>query len=204
MAQMARTKTPITTVACYCRVSSRGQKNDSQRSEIRRWLRGNGIKAGSVEWFEDKETGKSLQRPAFDALQEAVFRGSTKTVIVWKLDRISRRQLDGIGVLADWCDRGVRVVSVTQLIDLRGAVGRMVASVLFGLAEIELEYRQERQAAGIRVAKKRGVYQGRAKGTTKANPTRALELRDRGLTASEIANALDVSSRTVFRYLATT
>ena len=190
-------------VACYCRVSSQGQKNDSQRSEIRRWLRGNGIATNTVEWFEDKETGRSLQRPAFNALQEAIFHGAIKTVVVWKLDRLSRRQLDGIRVLADWCDRGVRVVSVTQMIDLRGAIGRMVASVLFGLAEIEFEYRQERQAAGIRVAKKRDVYRGRKMGTTKAAPARALELRDRGLTANEIANALNVSPRTVFRYLGT-
>jgi len=178
------------------------QRNDSQRSEIRRWLRGNGIETASVQWFEDKESGKSLERPAFKALQEAVFRGTIKTVIVWKLDRISRHQIEGISVLAEWCDRGVRVVSVTQLIDLRGAVGRMVASVLFGLAEIELEYRKERQAAGIRVAKSRGVYRGRKQGTTKATPNRAIDLRDRGLSIAEIANALDVSSRTVFRYLA--
>jgi len=79
----------------------------------------------------------------------------------------------------------------------------MVASVLFGIAEIELEYRRERQAAGIRVARSRGVYQGRMKGTTKASPARALELQDRGLTAAEIATALDISQRTVFRYLAT-
>ncbi len=91
---------------------------------------------------------------------------------------------------------------MTQLIDLRGAVGRMVASVLFGVAEIELESRRERQAAGIRVAKKRGIYRGRKSGTTKATPVRALELRDKGLTAEEIANAMDVSVRTVFRYLA--
>lgn len=54
-----------------------------------------------------------------------------------------------------------------------GTVGRLVASVLFGLAEIEQEYRRERQAAGIAVAKRRGVYRGRAKGTTKAKPARA-------------------------------
>ena len=57
---------------------------------------------------------------------------------------------------------------MTQQIDLSGVVGRMVASVMFGLAEIELEYRRERQAAGIQVAKKAGVYRGRQKGTTKA------------------------------------
>lgn len=187
--------------ACYCRVSSSHQKNASQKAEIQNWLRRHNIKAQQVRWFEDKETGKTLKRPAFEALQKAIFDGVVKTVVVWKLDRISRRQNDGINLLADWCERGVRVVVVTQQIDLNGAVGRMIASVLFGLAEIELEYRRERQAAGIRVAKTKGVYQGRQKGTTKALPDRASELRAQGLKVLEISNALGVTPRTVFRYL---
>jgi DNA invertase Pin-like site-specific DNA recombinase len=119
------------------------------------------------------------------------------------IDRISRRQRDGVNLLADWCEREVRVVVVTQQIDLSEAVGRMAASVLFGLSEIESEYRQERQAAGIAVAKKRGVYRGRQRGTTKAPSHRAQELRRRGLTVQEIATALGISRRTVFWYLAT-
>ena len=189
-------------IAAYCRVSSRGQRNDSQRAEIRRWLEGNGIEPSSVAWFEDKKTAKSLHRPAFDDLQRAIFDGSVRTVVVWKLDRLSRNQRDGINLLADWCEKGIRIVSVTQLIDLSGAVGRMVASVLFGLAEIELEYRRERQAAGIEVAKARGVYRGRKPGTRKARPDRVRELRGRGLAVPEIANALKLSERTIFRYLA--
>jgi DNA invertase Pin-like site-specific DNA recombinase len=188
--------------ACYCRVSSRRQKNDSQRSEIQRWLANHRIKTSTVRWFEDRESGTSLVRPAFEQMQRAIFDGEVDTVVVWKLDRISRRQHEGISLLADWCERGIRVVVVTQQIDLSGAVGRMVASVLFGLAEIELEYRRERQAAGIAVAKRRSVYHGRKKGTTKAKPARARQLRDQGLSVSEIAHALAVSDRTVFRYLA--
>jgi len=188
-------------IACYCRVSTRHQKNDSQRAEIKRWLKNNGIKLSSVRWFEDKGTGATTRRFAFEQLQKAIFDGVVKTVVVWKLDRISRRQKDGINILADWCERNVRVVSVTQQIDLSGAVGRMVASVMFGLAEIELEYRRERQAAGIRVAKKKGAYAGRLKGTTKGKPDRARVLRDQGLSVAEIANAIAVSRRTVFRYL---
>jgi DNA invertase Pin-like site-specific DNA recombinase len=65
---------------------------------------------------------------------------------------------EGINLLADGCERGVRVLVLTEPIDFNGAVGRMIANVLFGLAEIELECRRERQAAGIRVAKTKGVY----------------------------------------------
>ena len=80
-------------------------------------------------------------------------------------------------------------------------MGRIVASVMFGLAEIELEYRRQSQAAGIRVARKNGVYAGRLKGTTKGKPERASVLKDQGLTIAEIANAMAVNKRTLFRYL---
>jgi len=96
----------------------------------------------------------------------------------------------------------VRIVSVTQQIDLSGVVGQIVASVLLGLGEIELSNIRERQAAGVAVAKKKGVYQGRKSGTTKAKPTRAHELRSQGLKLKDVASALGVSTSTVKRYLA--
>jgi DNA invertase Pin-like site-specific DNA recombinase len=189
------------TVAAYVRVSSRHQKTDSQEAEIKKWLAGNGIAPAKVTWFIDKETGKALDRPSFQRLQKAIFDGTVKTVVVWKLDRLSRRLRDGVNILADWCDKALRVIVVTQQIDLSGPVGRMIAAVMLGLAEIELEFRRERQAAGIAVARKKGVYKGRAKGTTKATPRRARELRDQGLTVLEIAKALGTSERTIWRYL---
>lgn len=189
-------------IACYCRVSSHSQKTDSQKAELTRWLHHQGLDSGAVQWFEDRERGQTLRRPAFVRLQRAIAAGAITTVVVWKLDRLARRQQDGINLLADWCARNVRVVAVTQQIDLSGPVGRMVASVLFGLAEIEWEYRRERQAAGIAVAKARGVYRGRRKGTTKAKPHRAQALRQTGLTVPEIARALGIGERTAFRYLA--
>jgi DNA invertase Pin-like site-specific DNA recombinase len=106
-----------------------------------------------------------------------------------------------VNVLADWCQRDVRVVSITQQIDLSGTVGHLIASLLFGIAEMEYQHIKERQAAGIAVARGKGVYKGRKKGATKAKPERARELKAKGLNAQEIANALHVSERTVFRYL---
>ena len=51
------------------------------------------------------------------------------------------------------------------------------------------------------MARREGVYRGRRPGTTKGQPDRARELQAKGLTAPEIAQALGVSPRTVFRYL---
>ncbi len=184
----------------YLRVSSpKGQKTDSQRAELETWLKRQRIKG--AQWFEDRETGASLQRDAFQKLQTAIFTGAIDTVVVWKLDRLARSLKEGVNVLADWCQRGVRVIATTQQIDLSGPVGNLIASLLFGIAEIELQHSKERQAIGIALAKKRGVYTGRRPGTTKAAPVRARSLRKQGLTVVEIAQALGVKERTIYNYL---
>lgn len=188
-------------IAAYCRTSTTRQKNDSQIAEIEKWLIAHGFDQKQVRWFIDQESGKTLNRPKFEELQKAIFAGEIKSVIVWKLDRLSRRLKDGVNVLADWCEKGVKIIVITQQIELDGPVGRMIAALLLGLAEIELDYRRERQMAGIEVAKKRGVFLGRKRGTTKAQPNRAQQLRANGLKVLEIAQALGTSKRTVLRYL---
>jgi DNA invertase Pin-like site-specific DNA recombinase len=184
----------------YIRVSSpKGQKTDSQRAELEAWVKRHRMKA--VQWFEDRESGASLQRPSFEKLQTAIFAGQITTVIVWKLDRLARNLKEGVNVLADWCKRSVRVIAITQQIDLSGPVGHLIASLLFGIAEIELHHAKERQAIGIALARKRGIYTGRKSGTTKAPPVRARALKKQGLKVSEIAAALGVKERSVYNYL---
>ena len=186
--------------AIYVRVSTTGQNEAGQRREIKRWLKGNGVE--DVQWYVDKRTGDNLDRPEFTRLQADIFNGEVQTVVVWKLDRLSRSLRDGIDVLCDWCDRGLRLVSVTQQLDFNGTTGKLIASVLFAVAEMEQETRRERQRAGIEAAKERGVYSGRKRGSTKAKPARARALREKGLTLEEIAKAMGVSRMTVSRYLA--
>jgi DNA invertase Pin-like site-specific DNA recombinase len=183
----------------YVRVSTVGQNEAGQRREIQKWLKGNGVT--DVRWYVDHETGDTLDRPDFERLQNDIFMGEIETVVVWKLDRISRTIHDGLNTLCGWCDKKLRVVSVTQQIDFNGTIGKMIAAVLFGVAEMEQHNRRERQAAGIAAAKERGIYLGRRPGATKAKPKRAIELRRKGSKDSEIARALGVSRRTVQRYL---
>jgi len=71
-------------------------------------------------------------------------------------------------------------------------LGHLIASLLFGIAEIELQHAKERQAIGIALARKRGVYTGRQEGTTKAEPARARALKKQGLKIPEIAQALGI------------
>ena len=185
--------------AVYIRVSTVGQNEAGQRAELDKWLAGHGLTAAT--YYIDRETGDNLDRPDFARLQADVFAGQVKTVVVWKLDRLSRSLQDGINTLCDWLGRGVRLVSVTQQLDFAGPTGKLIAAVLFAVAEMEQQTRRERQAAGIAVAKTEGKYRGRKAGTLKADTSRAFELRRRGLKDGEIATALGVTRRTVQRYL---
>lgn len=189
------------TTAIYIRVSTVGQNEAGQRSEIKKWLTGNGIT--NVEWYLDRQTGDNLARPGFEKLQADIFAGKVGTVVVWKLDRLSRKLQDGINTLCDWCEKGLRVVSVTQQLDFAGAAGKLIASVLFAVAEMETETRRERQAAGIEAAKARGAYAGRKPGSTKATPAEVVEMKARGMSVPEIAKVLGVARQSVYRYLRT-
>ena len=111
--------------------------------------------------------------------------------------------VEGINIIQGWLKSNVRVVSVTQQLDFAGVTGKLVASVLFAVAEMETELRKERQQAGIEVAKAENKYEGRKRGSIirKRGPHRAHELRSQGHTYREIANALNVSVGTVSNYL---
>jgi DNA invertase Pin-like site-specific DNA recombinase len=188
-------------IAAYTRVSTRDQSTQSQRAEIERWLIGNGTQPESVTWYEDQESGTTLRRPEFERLRADIFKGKVKTVVLWKLDRLSRSLRDGVNVLADWADRGLKIVVVTQQLELSGVLGRTIAALLLGLAEIEYGNIRERQRAGIEAAKARGVYKGRPAAPKKPKAARARSLKARGFSAQETAKTLGVSRRTVLRYL---
>ena len=106
-------------IAAYVRVSTTGQNEAGQVAAITRWIEGHNV--GNVEWFIDKATGTNLDRPEFRRLQAAIFHGEVDTVLVFKLDRLARSLRDGINVLCEWLDKGVRLVSVTQELDFTGA-----------------------------------------------------------------------------------
>jgi len=191
------------TIAVYMRVSTTEQNTDGQKMEINKWIQGNGIDPKQVQWYIDKVSGATLERPELDQLRKDVFNGAIKTVVVYRLDRLSRNMQDGVNILCDWCEKGVRIVSTSQQIDFSGITGKMMAAIIFAIAQMELGNIKERQTAGIAAAKERGVYKGRKPGAIKAgvNLKKVAKLREKGFTQEEIARAMSLSISTVARYL---
>ena len=187
--------------AVYLRVSSKSQKVASQRRAIQQYLDGHKIDVPADRWFIDEGwSGKSLDRPGMDDLQRAVFLGDVDLIVVYSLDRLARNALEGMTLLADWLKRGVRLVVLTLQMDFSGDVGRMVASLLFHIAEMERNRIRERQAAGIANARANGKCGGGSRpGRTKIQPGKVRALADKGLTQCQIAKALGVSRSTVCR-----
>ena len=188
-------------IAGYVRVSTIGQNEESQVAAIKAYCKSQGLEP---VWFIDKASGTNLDRPAYEKLDRMIFEGKVATVLVFKLDRISRSLKDGLNVLHRWLESGVRLVSITQGFDFAGTVGKMIAALLLGVAEMEHELRDERQRAGIEIAKQKGVYKGRQPGTVTTNPARVMELRAKGLSYRQIAAVLECSVGTVHKVLKAT
>ena len=148
-------------IAVYIRVSTFDQEKGllSQEKALTDYCNNHGFK--NLIWYRDKISGAKTDRPAFNKMQKAIFSGKVDTVVVWKLDRLSRSLKDGINILTDWLEKGVRVIATSQQLDFSGAVGQMIASVLFAVAAMERENLRENTKRGIAAAKARGVKLGK-------------------------------------------
>ena len=192
------------TTAIYLRVSSDSQDVKSQLPDLKRWSKAHGIEP---VLYQDKCSGKNMDRPEWNRLEEDIRTGKVRTLVVWRIDRLGRTA-SGLTSLFDELKRhGVNLISLKDGVDLSTPAGTMMANVLASVAQFEREVRAERQRAGIAVAKANGVYKdhGRKPGTlNKANrkkPKRACELKAQGFSVTEIAEALGVTRPTVYSYL---
>ena len=76
-------------VAVYSRVSTADQDHAAQESVIQQWLDSSGIDSAKVEWYRDTESGDRMSRDEMKRLEKDIFAGKVKTVVCYKLDRLS-------------------------------------------------------------------------------------------------------------------
>lgn len=104
-------------------------------------------------------SGKIRKRKGLSDLLAALNEGDT--LMVWKLDRLGRSTLHLLTLLDDLRQRGIDFHAITQGIDTRTALGRMVFGQLAVFAEYERNLISERTKAGMKAAKQRGIHVGR-------------------------------------------
>jgi DNA invertase Pin-like site-specific DNA recombinase len=179
-------------VGLYIRVSTVDKQIkglQSQEEALKEYCRNHNIT--NLRIYRDKMSGGRIDRPQLKRLQQDVFMGKISTVMCWKLDRISRNLKDGINLLVDWLDRDIRVIAVCQQFDFSGSVGKLIASVLLGIAEMERQNIRENIVRGMNNAKKQGKKIGGKEPKLFADDI--IKLKDQGLNMSQIAKQLGVS-----------
>lgn len=178
----------------YIRVSSVDQNTERQLA---------GIELNRV--FEDKVSGKSVDRPQLEELLQYVRAGDE--VYVHSMDRLARNLEDLLSIVHKLTDKGVRVRFVKEglVFDPNSAaspMSKLMLSVMGAVAEFERSLILERQREGIALAKARGAYKGRAKKCSPELLNKARNLLYTGKDITETAKILGVSRGSLYRWFA--
>jgi DNA invertase Pin-like site-specific DNA recombinase len=174
----------------YARVSTDGQTLDAQHELLRA--------AGAEQVFAEKISGAQRDRPALQRLLGALEPGDA--VLVTKLDRLARSTRDLLNTLAAIGEAGAGFRSLSDpWADTTTPHGRLMVTVLGGLAEFERHLILSRTDEGRKQAKARGIKFGRRPKLTKHQREEALARKRRGETLTAIARSYNVSHMTICR-----
>lgn len=187
-------------VAVYLRVSTDAQDLASQTHAIDQWLttRPDSV----VTRYQDKLSGKRDDRPGLAALCQAVDRGEVDTVLVYRLDRVSRKSVTAMRLLLDWLNKGVGFIAVDQPYLALGKDNPLrvaIAAIFADLAQLEREAIVSRVRAGIKAAQSRGVRIGALPKLTAEQQQTARQLLAAGLPTRAVARQLGVNQSTISR-----
>jgi DNA invertase Pin-like site-specific DNA recombinase len=174
----------------YARVSTDGQTLDAQRAAL--------AQAGAEQIFSEKISGAVTERKALARAIAALAPGDT--LIVSKLDRLARSTRDLLNTLAEIAQRGATFKSLGDAwADTTTPHGKLMVTVLGGLAEFERHLILARTTEGRKRAQARGVRFGRKLKLTLHQRQEALSRRAAGEALVEIARSYAVSHSTISR-----
>ena len=105
-------------------------------------------------------SGGNLERPALKQLLEDVASNKVDTIVVYKVDRLTRSLADFSKIIEALDARGVSFVSVTQQFNTTTSMGRLTLNILLSFAQFEREVTGERIRDKIAASKRRGMWMG--------------------------------------------
>jgi DNA invertase Pin-like site-specific DNA recombinase len=191
------------TTAIYARVSSAQQDTASQERDLKAWA---SIQAEPATWYKDKATGTNMDRPGMQRLLADIRTGKVTKVVVWRLDRLGRTAKGLLELMDELTAVGCGFLSLKDAIDLSTASGRLLLTVLAGVAQFETEVRSERQRAGIEAAREAGKTWGGRKAGTRVTVTEEKEeavkaMHGANKPIAEIARVTGLSRQTCYKVL---
>lgn len=178
------------TIYGYARVSTDGQTLAAQQAAL--------AACGCAKVFAEKVSGAITDRKALGKAIAALKQGDT--LIVTRLDRLARSTRDLLNVLDAVAKKGAGFKSLADAwADTTTPHGRLMLTVLGGIAEFERELIRSRTSEGRARAKERGVHMGRPPKLSAHQQAEALERRARGDTCAAIARTYGVTHATISR-----
>ena len=157
--------------------------------------------AGCRRLFEEAAAGGRWDRPELHRLLDQLREGDT--VVVWKLDRLSRSLKDVLHIMERIAKAGAGFRSVTENIDTTTPAGRMMMQMVGAFAEFERAMIRERTSAGLAAARAEGRIGGRRK---KLDAGKRREIAESVIagrkSGAEMARLYNISPPTVSRIVA--
>lgn len=176
----------------YARVSTDDQNLNLQRDALNQ--------AGCEQIFEDQLSGAKAERPGLhQALQHA---RAGDTIVVWRLDRLSRSLKDLIEMVTLLESKGIGLKSLQEAIDTSSSSGKLIFHIFGALAEFERNLIRERTQAGLQAARARGRKGDRPKSLNKDKQALAVKLYDeKKHTVDQICEMMGISKPTLYKYI---
>jgi DNA invertase Pin-like site-specific DNA recombinase len=177
----------------YARVLSGTQDHAGQADALKA--------AGCERIYSEKASGKSRDgRQEFNKLMRALAPGDT--VVVTKLDRLARSSRDLHNILHDLTERSCGFVSLGETwCDTTTDVGRLMLTIMGGIAEFERGLIRKRCEEGIARAKRKGTKFGRPTALDAGQRRRIAERYSAGETMAELAREYECGEATIWRAL---
>ena len=174
----------------YARVSTNGQDLSAQDAEL--------MTAGCAKVYREKASGAKTDRPELAKLIKRL--EADDVLVVTRLDRLARSTRDLLNVVAAVSERGAGFKSLRDTwADTTSPHGRLMLTVLAGLAEFEHSLIAARTGEGRKRAMERGVKFGRARKLTQHQRQEALARLHAGETQADIARSYAVDATTIGR-----
>jgi DNA invertase Pin-like site-specific DNA recombinase len=181
------------TIYGYARVSTDGQTLAAQDAALHA--------AGCAKVYSEKASGAKADRAELRKLVSRL--GEGDVLMVTRLDRLARSTRDLLNVLDELARRGAGFKSLADAwADTTTPHGRLMLTVLGGLAEFERELIRARTGEGRARAKAQGVHMGRPPKLTPHQRREAIARRDAGEALMDIARTYGVSHTTIGRLTA--